>query len=145
MNNLNSIIMKRLASFLLVLMLPAISLAETGKAPDAQAAKRGAKIYTKYCVSCHGVKAIGALVPPPMLRKPGFIVAPALNGSAHAWHHTDKDLLKVIMEGSKRANTMPAWKGVLTNKQAKDVIAYFKNLWSKRLLDCQGPKHMSCM
>jgi len=130
---------------LVFMVLPVSGIAETGKTPDAAAAKRGAVIYQKHCASCHGLNAEGQAAPPPMLRNPGYVTAPALNGSAHAWHHKDEDLLKVIMEGSKRPNTMPGWKGVLTIKQAKDVIAYFKNLWPKRLLDCQGPKHMSCM
>lgn len=136
---------KKVAFISFFLLLPIVGLAETGKVPDPVAVKKGAIIYKKHCVSCHGVKAVGVPLPPPMLRQPGFIAAPALNGSAHAWHHTDEDLLKVILEGSKRPNTMPGWKGVLSVKQAQDVIAYFKSFWNKRLLDCQGPKHMSCM
>jgi len=136
---------KLLASIFLFFLLPTVGSAETGKAPDPGAVKRGAIIYKKHCVTCHGEKAAGVPVPPPLLRQPGFIAAPALNGSAHAWHHSDEDLLKVIMEGSKRPNTMPGWKGVLTIEQARDVIGYFKSFWNKRLLDCQGPKHMSCM
>jgi hypothetical protein len=25
------------------------------------------------------------------------------------------------------------------------IVAYIKSLWSKRELECQGPKHMQCM
>ena len=125
-------------------LLPAVVMAETGKKPDAREAKRGAVIFQKNCVACHGVKGIGGVAPPHMLRLPGFITPPTLNGSGHTWHHTDKDLLKTILEGSPRPNTMPSWKGILTVKQAKEAIAYIKSLWPERSLKCQGPKHMSC-
>jgi len=140
--------MKRLINSILLIILFSLAntgIAETGKAPDPAAAKRGAKLYNNYCVSCHGVEAVGEPAPPPMLQRPGYFAAPALNGSGHTWHHTDENLLATIMQGSPRTKKMPAWKGVLSKKQVQDVIAYFKSLWPKRSLDCQGPKHMSCM
>ncbi len=127
-----------------VTLIPVVVMAETGKAPDAQAAKRGVVIFEKYCVACHGKKGIGGVSPPPMLRGPGFITPPTLSGSGHTWHHTDKALLKTILEGSPRPNTMPAWKGTITTKQARDVLDYVKSLWPERSLKCQGPNHMSC-
>ncbi len=140
MKNIN-----RVVNILVLLMLPAIVAAETGKAPDPASAERGAKLYKKYCVSCHGVKAIGEQIPPPMLRSPDYFPAPPLDDTAHAWHHSDENLVKTILEGSPRTKRMPAWKVTMTKKQVEDVVAYIKSLWSKRSLDCQGPKHMSCM
>ena len=75
-----------------------------------------------------------------------YITAPALNASAHAWHHTDEALEKTILDGSPRAPRMAAWKnsGISTG-DAQDLVAYIKSLWTRRELDCQGPKHMQCM
>jgi len=68
-----------------------------------------------------------------------------LNDTSHAWHHSDEQLAQTILQGIQRTNRMPAWKNVLTEKQAYDIVAYIKSLWSPRILACQGPKHMSCM
>ena len=131
---------------LLVLMLIALpggtALAETGKRPDRHAAQRGAKLYKNFCQSCHGERGAGELVYPWNIGKPGYFPAPALDDSQHAWHHSDEDLVKLIREGSPRT---PAWKNNLSDKNIRDIVAYMKSLWGARALECQGPKHMSCM
>lgn len=138
-----------LGGMFLLLMLIALPegvvQAETGKPPDRQAALRGAKLYQHYCQSCHGVRGVGEPVYPWNLGKPGYFPAPALDDSQHAWHHSDDDLDKFIMQGSPRTPRMPAWKNVLSEKNVRDIIAYFKSLWGPRAIECQGPKHMSCM
>ena len=134
---------------LLALMLVALPvgtvLAETGKKPDRQAVLRGAPLYKSNCLSCHGKDGIGETVYPWNLGKPGYFPAPALDDSQHAWHHSDEDLVKFILEGSPRTPRMPSWKHKLTEKNAQDIVAYMKSLWGARALDCQGPRHMSCM
>lgn len=122
-----------------------VSFAETGKQPDPNMVKKGKVSYDKYCASCHGEKGDGEIAPPIGIRGPDYFAAPGLNGSAHSWHHTDENLLKVIMDGSSRTPKMRAWRDVFDNKTAEEILAYFKNWWPKRLLECQGPKHMSCM
>ncbi|MDH5513301.1 MAG: cytochrome c [Gammaproteobacteria bacterium] len=133
----------------LVLLLVALpggtALAETGKKPDQQAALRGAKLYKSFCQSCHGERGVGETVYPWNVGKPGYFPAPALDDSQHAWHHSDEDLLEFIREGSPRTPLMPAWKKNLSDKNIRDIIAYMKSLWSPRALECQGPRHMSCM
>ena len=119
--------------------------AETGKPPDPEAAKRGQKLYSQYCESCHGTNGVGEPQIPASLRLPGYISAPALDDSQHAWHHSDEALARVTLEGSQRTQRMPAWKSVLSMQDALDIVAYMKSLWSARALECQGPKHMSCM
>ncbi len=120
-------------------------VAETGKAPDPEAVTRGAKLYDSYCLSCHGARGTGEPQIPPSIRLPGYFVAPALDDSQHAWHHTDEALVRVILDGSPRTKRMPAWKNVLKTQDAFDIVAYMKSLWGARALECQGPKHMSCM
>lgn len=119
--------------------------AETGKPPDPDAVKRGVPLYKQFCESCHGMNGVGEPPIPASLRLPGYISAPALDDSQHAWHHSDEALVRVILQGSRRTPRMPAWNNVLSSQDAFDIVAYMKSLWSARALECQGPKHMSCM
>lgn len=122
----------------------ASALGETGKKPDPQAASRGAKLYATYCQLCHGERGVGEPPIPWSIRRPGYLEAPALDDSQHAWHHTDEALIKFVLDGSTRTKRMPAWKKVLSEHDARDLVAYMKGLWGARALACQGPKHMSC-
>jgi mono/diheme cytochrome c family protein len=107
---------------------------------------RGQNLYVKKCQSCHGKDGVGENYSIQSLSSKEYITAPALNASAHAWHHTDEALEKTILDGSPRAPRMAAWKnsGISTG-DAQDLVAYIKSLWTRRELDCQGPKHMQCM
>jgi len=119
--------------------------AETGKPPNPESAARGAGLYEKYCQSCHGASGAGEPAIPWSVRLPEYHSAPALDDSQHAWHHSDEQLAKMIMEGSGRSARMQAWKQLLSSQDASDLVAYIKSLWGHRALECQGPKHMSCM
>lgn len=133
---------------IIALMLFAMStsvLAETWKRGTAQEITRGKKLYTWYCQSCHGIDGVGGQPIPWSIRRPDYIVPPALDDSQHAWHHSDENLIQTILEGSPRTSQMPAWKSVLSKRDAADLVAYMKSLWSDQALSCQGPKHMSCM
>jgi mono/diheme cytochrome c family protein len=134
--------------FTLVLFLSITTfeaLAETGKRPNANMALNGKKLYETYCQSCHGEKGIGEQTAPSLIRSPTFFNAPALNDSQHAWHHTDEDLINFILKGSPRTQRMAAWGKILSKSDASDLVDYMKSLWGSRALECQGPKHMSCM
>ncbi len=105
---------------------------------------RGRHTYDEFCASCHGVEGSGETYTVQALTSRDYISAPALDSSAHAWHHTDEQLATTIREGSPRTVRMPAWEQVLTKQDINDVIAYIKSLWGSRELACQGPKHMNC-
>lgn len=135
-----------LVILLMLIGLPvATARAETGKPPNPQAAIRGAQLYKRYCQSCHGERGVGEPVYPWNVGKPGYFPAPALDDSQHAWHHSDEDLVQFILHGSPRTPRMPAWGKVLSEKKVEDIVAYIKSLWGPRAIECQGPKHMSCM
>lgn len=122
----------------------ATAFAETGKPPDPRAARRGAPLYWKYCQACHGERGIGEQLSfSAYIRRD--VIAPALDDSQHAWHHSDDDLVAFILQGSPRTKRMPAWKGTLSEKQVRYIVAYIKSLWGPRAIACQGPNHMSCM
>lgn len=108
--------------------------------------RRGQSLYVKKCQSCHGIDGVGETYTIKALTDKNYIRAPAMNDSEHAWHHSDEDLEKKILEGSPPPSPMPAWKkSGMTEENARDLVAYIKSLWTQRELDCQGPKHMQCM
>jgi mono/diheme cytochrome c family protein len=108
--------------------------------------KSGRDLYVKNCQACHGKDGVGETYTVQALTDKNYIQAPALDASAHAWHHTDDALVKLILEGSSRTPRMAAWKDAgVSEHDARDLVAYIKSLWSKRELECQGPKHMQCM
>ncbi|MEE8483071.1 MAG: hypothetical protein V3S46_00605, partial [Nitrospinota bacterium] len=80
------------------------------------------------------------------ITEPDVAPAPALDDSAHAWHHSDQNVIETILEGSQQEDSrMVAWKETLSKTDAKNVLTYMKSLWSLRSLACQGSRHMACM
>ncbi len=79
--------------------------------------QRGAKLYSQYCVSCHGSKGrgdgpVGAALNP----RPTDLVTMAPQ-------HSDGDLAWKIANGR---GAMPSWKGSLSENQIWDVVNYLK-------------------
>ena len=70
------------------------------------------------CVACHGENGQG-------------YIGPALNGSAHAWHHPDPLLVSFIRDGIPDTQ-MPAQRDNLTDEEIDAVISYMKSWWSPR-------------
>ena len=95
--------------------------------------KRGGELFQQHCASCHGKNAEGA--PNWQQRdKNGKFPAPALNGTAHAWHHPTKVLIDVIQNGTERiGGNMPPWKDKLSEAQIRDIIAWFQAKWSDEI------------
>ena len=119
-------------------------LAETGKKPDPESVKLGKALYEKHCQACHQKDGVGAYPVPWGIRNPNYIPPMPLNETSHAWHHSDEQLVNTILNGIDK-RSMPAWRHVLSEKEATEIVAYIKSLWSPKILACQGPKHMSCM
>jgi len=134
-------------SLICVLTLTAVTsvtFAETGKAPDPKAVKTGKALYVKHCQACHQKDGVGQQQLPLGIRRPGYIPAMPLNETSHAWHHGDEQLVATILSGIKQRG-MPSFRGTLSELDAINIVAYVKSLWPPKILDCQGPKHMSCM
>lgn len=108
---------------------------------------KGEKLFNKYCQGCHGPQAKGQKTAKGFNPKYApKILAPALDDSDHGWHHSDKNLISTILNGSPREGSpMVAWKSQLSQKDAESLVAYIKSLWSFRSIACQGGRHMSCM
>lgn len=130
---------------LLAGMIVAVS-AQTGVRPEPTAVARGAKLYADYCVSCHRKDGVGEPRVPWSIRRPDLIEAMPLNETSHAWHHSDEQLVTMILDGTERSRRrMPVFRNVLSISNTTDLVAYIKSLWSDRIIACQGPKHTRCM
>lgn len=83
--------------------------------PAAHAADpaRGAQIYNTHCASCHGVNGVSVMPTAPNFARSERMLQP------------DFQLLAAIKSG--RA-AMPAYNGVLPDRDIYDVIAYMRTL-----------------
>lgn len=94
----------------------------------------GDKVFQANCQVCHGVKARGVVKDWQKKLADGAYPAPPLNGTAHAWHHNDKALLRSInMGGAAIGGIMPAFKDKLSQEERQAVLAYIKSLWPEAL------------
>jgi mono/diheme cytochrome c family protein len=73
----------------------------------------GREIYETYCQTCHGIG--GRNMEPGM---PDF-------SSGDALFRPDSDLFAQIRQGK---GVMPAYRGMLTDSEIRDVIAYLRSL-----------------
>jgi cytochrome c oxidase subunit 2 len=84
----------------------------------AELVQRGARVYGQNCTPCHQVDGRGI---------PGSF--PALDGSlivtGNKAAHID-----IVLNGSRRNPTMPAWGRQLSDSEIAAVISYERNAWS---------------
>lgn len=94
-------------------------------APEAtdESTLRGAEIYKTNCASCHGDTGAGD-------GAAGAALNPLPAPIGHTTQMLADDLLfyRVSEGGAPFQTSMPAWKGVLTEEQIWDVIAYVRVL-----------------
>lgn len=97
----------------LILVLLWCSLALVSLAASAADPQQGGRLYGKHCQNCHGATGAGQM---PGL--PDFSRAQGLMQS-------DNDLLQFVRNG---AGMMPAYRGLLSDREILDVIAYLRTL-----------------
>ena len=103
---------------------------------SAEVVAEGERLFATNCAVCHGAAAIGQDPSQPMggYGSDGAMLAPALNGQGHDWHHPPEDLFRQIKLGSPiPGSTMVAWEGRLTDLEIVAVMAYFQSLWSEAI------------
>jgi len=88
----------------------------------------GESVYAQHCSSCHG----------PVDGQPVIEGAPPHGDSGHTWHHPDRLLFQWILDKPPLATTMPAFRGVLSDDQVLDVMAYIKDSWLPEIQDRQN-------
>ncbi|SEL95422.1 Cytochrome c [Roseovarius azorensis] len=107
---------------------------------DAEAVARGAEIYAATCAACHGEQLQGA--PNWKTRDAeGYLPAPPHDETGHTWHHPDALLLELVRRGTAAVvgqgyrSRMPGYAGELTEAEMRDVLAYIKSTWPKRVIE----------
>ena len=64
----------------------------------------------------------------------GSYPSPPLNGTAHTWHHSPKQLLWTINNGGTLiGGKMPAFKDILKEEEKTAVLDYLFSLWSDKI------------
>ena len=99
---------------------------------DPATVAQGQALYATHCAQCHGESGRGENPAEPMggTKPDGGYLAPALDGTGHAWHHAPELLFRVIKEGSPaQDSTMRGWAGRMRDEEIGAVIAYFRSLW----------------
>ena len=102
--------MKHLVLLLVILCTMALAWSSPGAANDRN---NGRVIYEMHCVGCHGEG--GRSVDPTV---PSFANGDAL-------FMMDSELLDRIRQGNQ---TMPAFRGLLSDQEIRDVISYLRTL-----------------
>jgi mono/diheme cytochrome c family protein len=87
---------------------------------DVSSIPEGKRIYTRFCVTCHGNKGKGDGIAAPGLAKP-----PADHTSDFVQKQKDGALYWIITEGNR---PMPTYKTTLTPIQRWEVVNYIRTL-----------------
>lgn len=89
-----------------------MSIAGPGHA-NAADINRGSKLYQQHCIACHGLDGTPAFAGAPDLKRGTSLV------------RSDRQILIAIRGGR---GTMPAYFGILNERQILDVIAFLRTL-----------------
>ena len=96
----------------------------------------GKILFHTYCSTCHGEEAVGQDTSSPSggWLDDGSLIAPALNGSAHAWHHEPELLFSYVKDGSVSSDSpMPSFGEELTDVQIWSITRYYQSLWPEKI------------
>ena len=94
------------------------------RTPIQEQIKAGSKLFAASCASCHGDNADG--------KKSN---APALNGTAHGWHHSNFGLFQTIKKGSEAPGSpMKGWKDKLSDDEIRTILRYFQSFWNSEMM-----------
>ena len=102
---------------------------------DAVQVSLGRTVYSQKCASCHGARLEGQ--PNWRIRKPdGKLPAPPHDETGHTWHHPDEQLFRITEIGVRPPlapegydSDMPAFGGVIADKEIWAVLAFIKSTW----------------
>lgn len=104
----------------------------------------GRTLYAAHCASCHGAALEGERdwqTPKANGRMP----APPHDAGGHTWHHSDQELFVITKHGMSAVvpgheSDMPAFGGVLSDKEIAAVLAFIKSTWPERQRAYQGDR-----
>ncbi len=89
---------------------------------DTDRFDEGEALYSQYCQQCHGIASTGN----------GRLESVPVHGpTGHTWHHADGQIIGIVLgDLDYPGTTMPPFRGVLTEEEVRDVLAYIKSTWS---------------
>ena len=87
----------------------------------------GEEIYAQNCASCHG----------PVQGPVVLASAPVHGDAGHTWHHPDRLLHQWVLDRPPLATVTPAFRGVLSDEQVLEVLAYIKSTWLPEIQERQ--------
>lgn len=103
-------------------------------ASDPDLVALGAVVYEQHCAACHGRELEGE--PDWRRRKAdGTLPAPPHDATGHTWHHSDELLFRLtrdgpgVIAGEDYRTAMPAYGGILSDREIWSVLAYIKSRW----------------
>ena len=103
-------------------------------ATDPDLVALGAAVYDQHCAACHGRELEGE--PDWRRRKAdGTLPAPPHDATGHTWHHSDELLFRLtrdgpgVIAGEDYRTAMPAYGGILSDREIWSVLAYIKSRW----------------
>ena len=103
-------------------------------ATDPDLVALGATVYEQHCAACHGRELEGE--PDWRRRKAdGTLPAPPHDATGHTWHHSDELLFRLtrdgpgVIAGEDYRTAMPAYGGILSDREIWSVLAYIKSRW----------------
>jgi mono/diheme cytochrome c family protein len=134
-----------LAAVVTIVLAIGLLLVAPGADPAADLAN-GARLYAQHCASCHGADLEGQ--PDWRRRKAdGRLPAPPHDDSGHTWHHDDELLFEIVKYGlvpphapDGYQSDMPAYAGVLSDAEIRDVLAYIASRWSDEVREMRAQR-----
>jgi len=123
---------------MIVTALAALQVQAGGWNDESDIAK-GGELFAKNCAVCHGPRGIGPQSPALQVkRKDGKYQPPALNGTAHTWHHSPDLLRKIIAKGGNSygkgyVGWMPEFEATLSQEERDDILKYVRSLWPEKI------------
>ena len=107
---------------------------QSADATDPELVALGAAVYEQHCAACHGRELEGE--PDWRRRKAdGTLPAPPHDATGHTWHHSDELLFRLtrdglgVIAGEDYRTAMPAYRGILSDREIWSVLAYIKSRW----------------
>ena len=117
---------------LMFALLPSSALAQTAAVPelDAETVSAGRALFRNHCAVCPGWNAEGITPDWKSRDAEGKYPPPPLNGSAHAWHHPNSVLTRIINDGTASlGGSMPAWSDKLSAEEIASILNWVTSLW----------------
>ena len=116
------------------------------RADDAALVAEGQAVYVQHCAVCHGAQLEGQ--PDWKLRdESGLLPAPPHDETGHTWHHDDETLFNItkhgvqLYAGADYESAMPAYDGVLTDRQIVAALSYIRSTWPADVQEIQAGRN----